>query len=121
MNPVILNLTVEKGSYRNVASPCAFAAHHFHVMLALMAGHSLPCRVYSPTNVTFDVDEETLDRLWAEVDREKFWFINDLDLKTCKEVYVTGWKDTKPCAMLVPNLFIKETLAEIKEMLNELA
>jgi hypothetical protein len=120
MNPTTLNLTVRAGHYRGVGSSCAFAAHHFHVMLALMASHTLPCKVYSPTNVVFDVDEKTLNRLWAEVDRERFWFINDSDLKTCKEVYVTGWEDTKPCVMLVPNLFIKETPFEIKEIINGL-
>lgn len=118
-NPTLLTLNVRNtASSRSNGSPCQFADNTFHQMLRLFQNREVVCRVYSPTNVCFEVTEEMLDEAFAEMDKDSLPSVTESDLVVLKEKFCTVNEYGNTLSMMLPSLYIEETPKEIEEKIN---
>lgn len=114
--PIMLNLTVCSGqSVRSVASP--ISSSDAQNMIALFTGHTVLANVYSGTNKCFDVTEDMIRNAWETLDTETFFWINEAVVEHLIQRFTTVGTNGHTLAMCLPNLFCKETPAEIEQML----
>ena len=122
MKPATLTLTVCAGAVRNATRANPIDNQEVQRMLQLFDGTDVECRVYSSTNICFDVTETMLRNAYERLDKEKhgYWIpescIEGLVKRYTKPYYADG---TGTLAMCLPNLHCGQTPAEIQVMLDK--
>ena len=86
-------------------------------MIGLFNGHTVAANVYSGTNKCFNVTKEMILHAWEILDRVEFYWITKSDVEHLIERFTTVGENGYTLAMTLPNLFCKETPAEIENML----
>jgi len=87
-------------------------------ILALLDGVAVEAHVYSGTNKCFNVTEKMLRDAWSNLDKDKYYWINESHVERLVERFTVKNDYGNTLACTLPNSHCESTPAEIEKMLE---